>query len=327
MPYTLWLLLAVLSAVCLDAWLGEPRRWHPLVLFAHWATRCQRICCPPFVIARPRWGRLVGALALLCALSPLLVIAWLLQSAAQLSPWLSGVAAVWILYSCIGWCSLQAHVVAVNNALTAGDTVAARQRLSWIVSRDTEHLNATQIAQANLETLLENSADALFASLFWFVVAGPVGALLHRWVNTLDAMWGYKTAQWRYVGWAAARADDVLNWLPARAVGLLFLLVAGMRQGWAASRRGWHCWRQQAAQCASPNGGVVMCVGAGVLNVRLSDGAYYHGQWQAKPPMGQGAAADGATLLQGIRLIRDTLWMSMLLLGLISMGCLWIAGG
>lgn len=300
-------IVAVVLAMGLDAWLGEPKRYHPLVGFAHWATRWQRLLCPASSQARPWLGRVAGVLALLVALAPVFIVIALLLALESLSPWLSWLAGIVVLYSCLGWHSLKAHVLAVNSALLQQDLPLARQRLSWIVSRDTDRLDAQQIAQANTETLLENSADAVFASVFWFVLAGPVGALLHRWVNTLDAMWGYKTPQWRYWGWAAARADDVMNWLPARVLALLFLLAAWVRYGTQAVSRGWQGWREQAPQCVSPNGGVVMCVGACVLHVRLSDGAYYHGQWQAKPTMGCGDAATPQTLASAIQLIRAAL--------------------
>ncbi len=321
--------VAVLLAMGLDAWLGEPKRYHPLVGFAHWATRCQRVLCPASSQTRPWLGRVVGVMALLAALVPLFVVIALLLALESLSPWLSWLAGIVVLYSCLGWHSLKTHVQDVNAALQQQDLPLARQRLSWIVSRDTDRLDAQQIAQANTETLLENSADAVFASVFWFVLAGPMGALLHRWVNTLDAMWGYKTPQWRYVGWAAARADDVMNWLPARLLALLFLLAGWVRYGTQAVSRGWRAWREQAAHCASPNGGVVMCVGAAVMQVRLSDGAYYHGEWQVKPAMGYGDAANEQTILVAQQLIRDALWLAILLWGLavLAMGFCSTSGG
>src|SRR5690606_36540830 len=131
------------------------------------------------------------------------------------TPLLFWLAQIIILYSCIGWQSLQQHVQEVAQALQADDLPLAREKLSWMVSRDTAQLSDSEVAQASVESLLENSLDALFATLFWFCLGGALAALMHRWVNTLDAMWGYKNNRFRYLGRAAARLDDTLDYRPA----------------------------------------------------------------------------------------------------------------
>jgi adenosylcobinamide-phosphate synthase len=210
----------------------------------------------------------------------------------------------------------------VADALAQHDLATARQKLSWIVSRETQLLNEQQIAQASVETTLENSSDAVFASLFWFALGGAAFSLLHRWLNTLDAMWGYKNEQFLYFGRIAARLDDAMNYIPARLTALCFVVLSPRRQqttSGAAGNLAWYCWRTQARQCASPNGGVVMTAGAGALNCRLSDGAYYHGHWQAKPPMGCGAEADGDDIAAALTLVKRAVGvflLAWLLLGL-----------
>ena len=289
-----------LAALLVDRMLAEPRRFHPLVAFGRWAQwlekRLNRPGHPPAVVR--------GILALLLALSPLLLIwavnAWL----ASVSWWGWLLWQVLLLYSCIGWQSLQQHVLAVYEALTRGDSVAARDKLSWIVSRDTQQLDDDEVAQAGIESLLENSSDALFVSLFWFALGGAVLALAHRWVNTLDAMWGYKNPRFLYFGRAAARLDDLLAFWPSRLTALCFVAAAGDN-----GRRAWRCWRRQAAACSSPNGGPVMTSGAGALNVRLSERACYHGEWAGKPPMGCGDAARAADIPRAVRLVKRALWV------------------
>ena len=280
--------LLLLVALLLDRWLGEPARFHPLVGFGNWAAWLERHLNT--AAARPLAGRLLGLLALLLALSPLLVIGALLLWLYQQAPALFWLAQVIILYSCIGWQSLQQHVQAVAQALQVDNLPLAREKLRWMVSRDTAELSAAEVAQASLESLLENSLDALFATLFWFCLGGALAALMHRWVNTLDAMWGYKNSRFRYFGWAAARLDDALAYLPARLTALSFVLLGRHPQ------QALRCWRQQAAACASPNGGPVMTAGAGALNIRLSERACYQGQWTIKPPMGAGNAATVADI-------------------------------
>lgn len=331
------LLLAIL-ALLLDAWLAEPRRFHPLVGFGRWADAVQRRLNPQ--TSRWRWLRrcnwpllhvvlqiVLGGLAVALVVAPLFYFFWMgLKLLAVYSAWLAAAVEVVLLYVCIGGRSLQQHVQAVADALAQHDLATARQKLSWIVSRETQLLNEQQIAQASVETTLENSSDAVFASLFWFALGGAAFSLLHRWLNTLDAMWGYKNEQFLYFGRIAARLDDAMNYIPARLTALCFVVLSPRRQKTASGAAGnlaWYCWRTQARQCASPNGGVVMTAGAGALNCRLSDGAYYHGHWQAKPPMGCGAEADGDDIAAALTLVKRAVGvflLAWLLLGLALLG-------
>ena len=200
--------LMVLAALMLDRLLAEPARCHPLVAFGRWAAWLEvRLNSP-----HPARSRLAGWLAMLLALTPWCVVVLLMYlAAAQLWLWL--ILNVLVLYSCIGWQSLQRHVVAVASA---SDSEQARARLGLIVSRDTQSLSDDEIAQSACESLLENSTDALFASLFWFALGGAPAALLHRWVNTLDAMWGYRNPRFRFFGTPVARLDDLMAFWPAR---------------------------------------------------------------------------------------------------------------
>ena len=295
--HLLVLALIAVMAVLLDRLLAEPKHWHPLVVFGRWADWLEK------VFNRPRWRGQYwpGALALFLALLPLLPLGWFLYWLGQQSFWLWCAAQALILYACIGWQSLKQHVQAI---VEADELSVRRTRLSWIVSRDTAELNDEEIAQASCESLLENSSDALFASLFWFAIGGGLAALAHRWVNTLDAMWGYKTARFHAFGCWAARTDDLLAYWPARMTAALFVLLS-----FPHCSRAWRCWRTQGPRCSSPNGGPVMTAGAGALNVRLSRRASYHGQWHEKTPMGCGPSADLKDIPSAMRLIHRTLWL------------------
>lgn len=297
--FCLLLPLLALVALLLDRIFAEPKRFHPLVAFGRWAAWLERRLNPePGRATSSR--RLRGCLAMLLALSPLLPVVLIIYLSAG-SLWLWCVLNVLVLYSCIGWQSLQAHVGAVAEA---GSIAAARERLAMIVSRETAELDHDEVAQAACESLLENSSDALFVSLFWFAVGAAPLALLHRWVNTLDAMWGYRNERYKTFGTCAARLDDILAYWPARLTALLFIAVAGRH-----CVNGWRCWRQQARACSSPNGGVVMTTGAGALNIRLSARACYHGQWKQKPAMGCGRPAQMADIHGAIWLVRKSLWL------------------
>jgi adenosylcobinamide-phosphate synthase len=243
-----------------------------------------------------------GTLAGLLAITPFIAIIIVVQH--SLPVVINIFIDAGLLYLCIGWSSLQQHARAIFDELQLNQLELARTKLSWIVSRETQQLDSTQIAQASVESVLENSSDALFATLFWFMVAGVEGAVLHRLVNTLDAMWGYKTDQFLYFGRFSAYFDDLLNYLPARltAYGMVFC-ASSVEQG----KKALNCWRAQAKDCSSPNGGAVMTAGAGALNVRLSEGAFYHGRWQEKPIMGCGEPAKPTSIIDSLELVQRTL--------------------
>lgn len=131
-------------------------------------------------------------------------------------------------YLALGGRSLAEHAERVAADLAAGDLPAARQHVGWIVSRDTGTLDEASVAKACVETTLENGNDAVFGAIFWFVLFGGAGAVLYRLANTLDAMWGYKTERLLRFGWAAARIDDGLNFLPARLTALSYALCSGV---------------------------------------------------------------------------------------------------
>ena len=331
----MWLLIGAVSAVialALDYRLAEPKRFHPLVGFGNWANGLQQTLNPQVSAVSfirhsqtPALQIMLGGVALALAVLPLLYLVILLLKFLQL--YLGGfalLAEIFLLYLCIGGRSLQQHVLAVKQALDQADLNLARQKLSWIVSRETNQLNEQQVAQATIETTLENSSDAVFASLFWFAIGGAPLALLHRWLNTLDAMWGYKNSQFLYFGRIAARLDDVMNYIPARLTAACFCLLSP-RLMLAGQQRnsGWYCWQSQAKDCSSPNAGPVMTAGAGALNCRLSDGAYYHGEWQQKPAMGCGEPAAADTIEPAIRLVSYALILFVglwLLSGLLLVG-------
>src|SRR5690606_40847636 len=134
-----------------------------------------------------------------------LILSWL--------PYVGWLVDVLALYCALGLRSLGEHVLPVAEALRRGDLDAARQRVGYLVSRETRELDEPAVARAATESVLENGSDAVFAALFWFVVAGAPGVVLYRLSNTLDGMWGYCNQRFEPFGWAAARIDDVLNYL------------------------------------------------------------------------------------------------------------------
>ena len=291
------LALVCLFAILLDRWLGEPPRWHPLVGFGRLAEQVEQgLYGPPTLSARSQ--RLRGWAALLCLLVPPASGAWLLSEIPQVGV----VVDIGLLYLALGATSLAEHAGAVAAALRRQNLTLARQRVSYMVSRDTDHLDAGQISIATVESVLENGCDAVFGALFWFVAAGAPGVVVYRLSNTLDAMWGYQTEHCRDFGWAAARLDDVLNWVPARLTALSYALLGRHCDAW-------RCWRTQAPTWKSPNAGAVMAAGAGALGLVLGGAACYHGQCLQRPPLGTGLAPAAADIDRALTLVRHAMWL------------------
>ncbi|MET0378081.1 MAG: adenosylcobinamide-phosphate synthase CbiB, partial [Spongiibacteraceae bacterium] len=257
----------IVVALLLDQLLGEPRRWHPLVGFGWLANRFEKMLNRGAQKAR----YVSGVTAWIGIVSIPVLLAVGLQYVFAKLPWpFTVIGEALVVYLAIGRKSLIDHARAVANALTANDLNQARHAVSMIVTRDTRALDASDVSKAAVETVLENGSDAIFASLFWFAVAGLPGVVLHRAANTLDAMWGYRNARFNEFGCAAARIDDVLNLIPARLTAIAYAL-----SGQCANAL--RSWRVQASSWSSPNAGPVMAAGAGALGLQLGGAAMYHG--------------------------------------------------
>lgn len=243
-----------------------------------------------------------GLLAWALAVLPWVALAAWLCAPARLG-WIGDVL---LLTLALGGRSLAEHAAQVGADLVAGDLAAARRHVSFLVSRNTAELDEEGVARACVESTLENGADAIFGALFWFALLGGPGAVLYRLANTLDAMWGYRTPRLAAFGWAAARLDDLLNYVPARLTAIAYALCGATRTAFA-------CWRSQAPQWDSPNAGPVMAAGAGALGLALGGAATYHGQLETRPTLGAGRAPRGADIAAALRLVRRALalWLGV----------------
>lgn len=315
------LLSCVLLALLLDYLFQEPRRYHPLVGFGNLAIALERKLNARAGAGAPlrdrsgRGTRMAGVLAWCLAVLPLTALACWAQSLVSFSEGATLLLGGVVLYLSIGWRSLLQHGMAIAKPLAAGNLDEARKAVAMIVSRDTSTLKETDIAGAATESMLENGADAIFSALFWFCVLGIPGVVLYRLSNTLDAMWGYKNERYLKFGWAAARMDDLLNFIPARLTALSYALVGKTGIALAA-------WKQQAGNWKSPNAGPVMAAGAGAINVSLGGAAIYHGQLQSRPLLGpeSGDTASANSIRKACALVNRVLILWVVSIALISVG-------
>lgn len=290
--------LVVIMALALDRMLPEPRR-HPLAGFGRLAGALARRWNP----AHRSGGIAAGGVALGLLVVPAAALAGGLSSLPAIGHAVD-VAVVWLA---LGGGSLALHAQAVAEPLQRGDLDAARRRTGCLVSRDTTDLDAPGCARAAVESVLENGSDAVIATLFWYVAAGAPGVVAHRLVNTLDAMWGYRTARWHRFGRIAARLDDVLNWIPARLTALAYAL-GGDRRG------AFRAWWRDAPHWDSPNAGPTMAAGAGALGLSLGDPARYHGAWRQRPALGDGRPPNASDIPRATALLDRAVLMGLAVL-------------
>lgn len=285
--------VAVLLALWLDNWLGEPpARWHPVVWMGHglqalgqrlsWRVGHKRSlaegtlawCALAVLVVASSWALQCGVhSAIHWGLSPQTGLAAGVAQAVLLGLLLKPMLALRMLCD-----EVRAVEAALDESLPAG-----RERLRWLVSRDVAQLSEGEVRESAIETLAENLNDSVVAPLFWFAVAGLPGAALYRFANTADAMWGYLGERggrdWTWAGKWAARADDVLSWLPARLTAVLLMCVA-LPQPWGR----WRHLPREARRTPSPNSGWPMAAMALALDVRLGKPGAYTLHAQAPVP-------------------------------------------
>ena len=280
----------------LDLVLGDPARGHPVAAFGWVATTAEHRL---YADAR---GPGV-AYAILC-LGPTLAVGRLAQRAASLVQARGGqaVCIAVVAWTVLGGASLGRAADRVARALARGDVEAARGELRHLCARDPSTLDAAELARASVESVAENTSDAVVAPLLWGAVAGVPGMLGYRAVNTLDAMVGYRSARYQRFGWASARLDDVVNWAPARITAALTVTLAPLVGGDAGGAL--RAWWRDGAQHPSPNAGRCEAAVAGALGLRLGGRNSYDGYVEDRPPLGEGRTPTEADIHRAVRLSR-----------------------
>ena len=344
-PFSVWdcWWLAPL-ALLLDLCLGDPRLpWpHPVCALGrllhwlegparHWMTvrqdNAENTTCSGLSLR----GRLAGLVCLLCLLA---VTAFVVRLCLAL-PLLGTLAAIYLAWAGLAAGSLLRTGSIVLRRVETCSLAGGREALSWLVSRDTSQMDRPLMRKTLADTLSENFTDAVVAPFFWLLLTGPVGLWLYKAVSTTDSMWGYLTPRWRWLGWAGARADDMLAFIPARLSAALLWLTDTVLQHWRAADRIWsghwpgvRVLASQAKGMPSPNSGWSMATCAWLCGARMAGPSVYFGQMVQKPwlgpPQSEASPWDTARLHALCALIRQgtilgglSLWVCCLALRLV----------
>jgi adenosylcobinamide-phosphate synthase len=285
----------IAAGYCADVLFGDPRRAHPVALFGSGAAALERLTYAA--------SRGAGAVHVCTLLGTLACLGRAIERAAgrRGSPWTAGVTAV-ATFVALGGTSLGRTGRQMAALLEAADIDAARLLLPSLCGRDPAALDAAGLARAALESVAENTSDAHVAPVLWAAVGGVPAVLVYRGANTLDAMIGNRSPRYARFGWAAARLDDVANFVAARVTALLVAFCAPAVGGSPAAAV--RAWRRDAGRHPSPNAGVVEAAFAGALGVRLGGPTQYAHELEIRPTLGDGRIPQVADLARAVRLSR-----------------------
>lgn len=282
----------LIAGYALDRLFGDPQQFHPVAGFgraAGWLE--QRVYAD---------DRAAGIAYVAVAVGLPVFVGVGLQRATRQWPLVTGALTAAATWAVLGGRSLVHEAEAVADHLGAEDLPAARAQVGRLVGRDTDELDESEVARAAVESVAENSSDAVVAPLLWGAVAGLPGLLGYRAINTLDAMVGHRSARYERFGWAAARLDDVANWVPARVSAALAAVGAPWVNG--SPRAAVSVVRRDAAAHPSPNAGVVEAAYAGALGIQLGGRNRYHGEVSDRGTLGDGRPAQGGDIARATRL-------------------------
>lgn len=271
-----------------DRVLGDPRRGHPVAAFGSWAA----------AVESRTYGdsRTAGVLTEVAVLTPVVALG---LAADRLPAPARCTATACLTWAALGGTSLGREGIAVHDLLAAGDLPGARRRVRHLVGRVTDELDEDEIARAAVESVAENTSDAVVGTLVWGALLGPLGVVLHRAANTLDAMHGHRTPRYARFGWAAARLDDALGWLPARVTVLATAAAVPLRSGSVVRTAA-----RDGRAHPSPNAGPVEAGFAAALGIRLGGPTVYASGVEHRVVMGDGPPATTEDLPRTVVLAR-----------------------
>jgi adenosylcobinamide-phosphate synthase len=312
------ILMMLLSAIVLDLLIGDPR-WlpHPVILIGKGISLLEKRLLPGR--AKRRNGIM---LTLVITLISFLIIWGLIAVSLWIHPWVGYAVNTWLIATTIAIKGLKDAAMLVYEPLSRGDLSEARKYTGYIVGRDTEGLDASELSRATVETVAENTVDAVISPLLYALIGAAPLAMLYRATNTLDSMVGYRNAKYLQFGWASARLDDVLNWIPARLTGLFLVVVSLL-------------YRHTSAKCSlravitfahlhpSPNSGIPEAAVAGGLGIQLGGLNQYGGVTSERARLGwPNRPIDKEDIIHTVRLLYGVSYFVMG--GLLCVACGWL---
>jgi len=280
------------AGYALDAVVGDPRRFHPVAGFGRAATALERLLYAP--------SRADGAIFTAAAVGVPVVAAIVANRLTRKRPLARFALVTATTWAVLGGRSLRREASAMADSLEAGDIEAARERVTHLCGRDPAALDESELVRATVESVAENTSDAVVAPLVWGAVAGLPGLVGYRAVNTLDAMVGHKSQRYAEFGTAAAKADDAANLIPSRLTAMLTAALAPVVGG--GVRRTWQVWRRDGDRHPSPNSGQCEAAFAGALDVTLGGENIYFGRTEVRPSLGDGGKPVAADARRAARL-------------------------
>ena len=317
-------LLAVILGFILDLIVGDPHwLYHPIRLVGHLISGLEKLLRSMF--PKTKQGELIagGFLLVLTAGITTAVVWGLLFAAGLVHPYLRFALEVIMCYWVLATKSLKTETMKVYDALKSGDLKKARFAVSMVVGRDTEVLDDIGVTKAAVETVAENASDGVIAPLLFLMIGGAPLGFFYKAVNTMDSMVGYKNDKYLYFGRAAAKFDDVLNYIPARLSGMLMCGAAafcGMD-----SKNAWRIYRRDRYNHSSPNSAHTEATAAGAMHIQLAGNAYYFGKLYEKPTLGDpDRPVEYDDIPRVNRLLYATAILSLVVFGLVKGIVLWL---
>lgn len=305
--------MILLLAFLLDCLLGDPHNaWHPICLIGRLIAVLERVLRKLLPVNKQ--GEFIGGVLLVV---PVLFISTLipfliLRLAAYIHPWLAFLLEIIMCYQLLAARSLRDESMKVCDALRDEDTEGARRAVSMIVGRDTNRLDVSGIIRAAVETVAENTSDGVIAPMLFMAIGGAPLGFFYKAANTMDSMVGYKNERYLYFGRAAAKLDDILNFIPSRLSGVLMIVAAAVLRMDACNAL--RIFRRDRGNHASPNSAQTEAACAGALDVRLAGDAWYFGKLYQKPYIGDELRAiEAADIARANRLMYGTAVICLIL--------------
>lgn len=322
--YFVYTTAAMALGFLLDLLLGDPRgMWHPIIAVGHFIEKTEKQLRRIF--PKNQKGEFLGGVCLVVTVAAVstavpLILTILCYRVHPLLGFLEESLLSWMI---LATKSLKTESMRVAKALEEEGLEAGRKAVSWIVGRDTAHLDEAGVVKAAVETVAENTSDGVIAPMLFLALGGPTLGFFYKSVNTMDSMVGYKNETYMYFGRGAAKTDDAVNFFPARISA--WLMIAGAFLGGFSGKDALRIYRRDRRNHASPNSAQTEAVMAGALQVQLAGPAWYFGKRLEKPTIGDNIRpVEREDIGRANRLLYRTAWLGLLACVLVKSAVLFL---